>query len=461
MDATTASNHPWMKSYPPLHKQNYDARQTAKRQNTRLRLHSNVNNGAATPLHRLNSKQGQSFEDDESSLMSDSTWNNYMKHKAASPLYSKRQRMSSDGNIVLPFTGGGFHANTITKDAILDDNGSTMSPSNIDSVLATEDSNSQVSSQFGAMQLYYYKNMMAAQTPAEKQKARQEYLDYTKANELKLPLQLPISMGGGNSVTGVNGGGMILPKMGSLKERKISVHDQFENIEEESEDGLESKGGMGLTKLDRMYGANPGYTNSVVSGASLKSTLIPVEISNASYIEKVGVWLNDSKDGGSGASRSAGSRGKYTFDEDKYKILPAGGRTSSERSNMTTSDHSQASSFNRVTLPMTNRRGTNGIGSFRSSNGSGVGILNKSKVNPLQHHASSDLHSQSFISNATSTTELLSASSVVGTTPSVAPSSTYRGNNHLMTETNLMNDVIRPGGGSFNSAASYQPLITK
>lgn len=462
MDATTASNHPWMKAYPPLHKHNHDAKQTAKRQNTRLRLHSNINN--ATPVHRLNSNKGASFEDDESSLMSDSTWNNYMKHKAASPLYSKRQRMSSDGNIVLPFTGSGFHTNTITKDAILEDNGSTMSPSNIDSVLATEDSNSQMSSQFGAMQLYYYKNMMAAQTPAEKQKARQEYLDYTKANELKLPLQLPINMGGGN---GVNGGGMILPKMGSLKERKISVHDQFENIEEESEDGLESKGGMALSKLDRMYGANPGYTNSVVSGASFKSTLVPVEISNASYIEKVGVWLNDSKDGnGSGTNRSGGSRGKYTFDEDKYKILPAGGRNPSEKSNMTTSDHSQASSFNRVTLPMANGRGgTSGVGSFRSniSNGSSVGILNKSKVNSLQqHYASSDLHSQSFISNATSTTELLSASSVVGTTPSAAPSLTYRGNNnHSMMETNLMNDVIRPGGGSFNSAASYQPLITK
>ena len=464
IDANAASNHKWMKAFSPLHKSNAEARQTTKRQNTRLRHHSNVNNGAATPVRRLNSKQGVSFEDDESSLMSDSTWNNYMKHKATSPLYNKRQRISSDGNIVLPFAGGGFHANVITKDAIFEDNGSTMSPSNIDSVLATEDSNSQVSSQFGAMQLYYYKNMMAAQTPSEKQQARQEYLDYMKENELKLPLQLPISMmgrdmGAGDNSAGVSRGGMILPKIGSLKERKISVHEQFENIEEESEDGLESKGGggMGLTKLDRMYGANSGYTNSVVSGGSLKSAHVPVEISNASYIEKVGVWLNDSKEGV--GNRHGGSRGKYTFDEDKYKI---GGRTSSENSNLTVSDHSQASSFNRVTLiPMHGGSRSRGAGTLNWNNSGGVGNMNKAKTNSYGY---SDLHSQSFISNATSTTELLSASSVVGAASSVsgaATSSNHRGNRSLNMETNMMNNVVRPGGGSFSSAASYQPLITK
>eukprot|EP00111_Clytia_hemisphaerica_P008430 TCONS_00024611-protein len=352
-------------------------------------------------------------------MMSDGSWTNYMKNKA-SPLY-KRQR-SSNGNIVLPITG--FQGNAITKDAILDDNGSTMSPSNIDSVLATEDSNSQVSSQFGTMQLYYYKNMMAAQTPDEKQRTRQEYLDYMSANELKLPIQLPVVMGpGGAKEPMMAQNGLILPKVGSLKERKISVHDQFENIDEESEDGLESKG-MGLTKLDRMYG-NSGYTSSVASGGSLKSTQVPVEISNASYIEKVGVWLNDSKDG---SSQQHGH---------KYKPLTTdsilSGRTISQKSgftNVTGSEHSQASSFNRVVLPRTSSK--NKKYSLQSADGA------------------NSFHSHSFYSNATSTTDLLPPAP-----PSIASSSNG-------TIPRFMNDPminIRPGGGSFNSAASYQPLL--
>ena len=530
IDATAAVNHPWTKSMPPLHKKNVDSRQTQKRQNTRLRLHSNVGAGGnGTPAHRLNSMGGvgrKSFDDDESSLMSDSTWNNYMKHKAASPLY-KRQR-TSDGNIVLPFAGGGFQGNVnITKDAILEDNASTMSPSNIDSVLATEDSNSQVSSQFGAMQLYFYKNMVSAQTPAEKQHARQEYLDYMKVNELKLPLQLPITMAAARDMAGVSGigdgvgsgvggagGGMILPKIGSLKERKISVHEQFENIDEESEEnGLgggegdgKNGGMMGLTKLDRMYGGhNPGYSNSMVSGGSSKSTLVPVEIKNASYIEKVGVWLNDSKDGGGFGM----NRGNYTFNEDKYKIstsgslLSGGGRTFSQKSNMTMSDHSsstQATSFNRVTLPPMMSSSFSGHANDSGIEMGGEGGSISSRATFGGHHphrllkkntgGSSDLllPTQSFISNATSTTELLSASSGVGIGPYRNNGSSNRLNTHhlnsgpssiasgsgfhhhqkqngyhmdnMMVETSLMND-IRPGGGSFNSshASSYQPLI--
>ena len=424
IDTGVCAIQPWINSQPPLHKRNAEAKTTQRRLNSRHRRQSNAVAGGDTngSAFRLRSKSGAPRLDEESSMMSDSSWTNYMINKA-SPLY-KRQKTSESSNIVLPVTGG-YQGKVITKDHLFDQE-STMSPSNIDSALATDDSNSQVSSQFGTMQLYYYKNMVAAQTPEEKESAKQEYMDYMKAHELKLPAHLPMAPNGGTEI-GLNNAGVIIPKIGSLKERKLSVHDQFENIDEESEDGLNSSKMMGLTKLDRIYGSQGNNANSVVSSGSLKSTHIPVEINNASYIEKVGVWLSDSKDGNSNLN------GKFSFDQNKYKILTSDSllssrRTISQKSNLTTSDHSQASSFNRVFLP--------------------ASIHHHKKKNSLQG-SHRDIHSQSFISNATSTTDLIP--------PSNASSVSGRNGRYDMKDTII---DIQPGAGSFNSAASYRPLIS-
>ena len=365
IDANTALSHPWIKSQPPLHRPNTETKTAQRRLQTRHRRSAHLEVNGMKAKHRTGR-----LTEDESSVMSDSTWTEYMKTKA-SPLY-KRQK-TTDKNIIIPL---GFQDKLISKEKILGDQESTMSPSNIDSVLATEDSNSQLSSQFDTLQMLYYKNMMSAETEEEKERARKEYAEYMKANELNLPL-IPVTE------NNIMGSGVIIPKVGSLKERKISVHDQFENIDEDSEDGLDSKG-LDLTKLDRMYGGQ-GTTNSVVSAGSFKSTHVPVEISNASYIEKVGVWLNED-------TNDSRRTGKFDFHQDKYKIsdtdsLLSSRRTISQKSNLTTSDHSQAS-FNRVVLP------------------------------PQKRNNSELVHTQSFISNATSTTELLPSSLKWGSTGS-------------------------------------------
>jgi len=424
IDTGVCSIQPWIKSQPPLHKRSSESKTTQRRLNSRHRRQSNAISygGTGGSAFRLRSKSGARL-DDESSMMSESSWTNYMINKAT-PSY-KRQKTSESSNIVLPVAGD-FQGKVITKDKILFDQESTMSPSNIDSALATDDSNSQVSSQFGTMQLYYYKNMVAAQTPEEKEQAKQEYMDYMKAHELKLPTHLPIVSGGGTEVGPNATTGVIIPKVGSLKERKLSVHDQFENIDEESEDGLNGSKMMGLTKLDRIYGSQGNNANSVVSSGSQKSNHMSVETNNASYIEKVGIWLSDSRDGNSNLS------GKFSFNQDKYKILTSDSllssrRTISQKSNLTTSDHSQASSFNRVFLP--------------------ASIHHHKKKSSLQG-SNGDVHSQSFISNATSTTDLLP--------PSIASSMDRRNGRYNMKDTII---DIQPGTGSFNSAASYRPLI--
>lgn len=351
LDANDALSHPWIKSQPPLHKRNIDLKTTQRRLQTRHRRNSRLTLDAPITKHIGN------LVDDGSSLMSDSTWTNYMKTKA-SPLH-KRQR-TMDKNIVIPL---GFQNKIVTKEKILGDQESTLTPSNIDSVLATEDSNSQVSSQFGVLQMYYYKNMISAETEEEKQRAAKEYADYMKANEMKLPLK-------SEKDNNVSDNGIIIPNVGSLKQHKISMHDQFENIDEDSEDGLNSKE-LDLNKFDRFYSSQGGTANSIVSVGSFKSTHIPVEVSNASYIEKVGVWLNEENNPNEG----------FNFNQDKYKIsdmdsLLSNRRTLSQKSNLTTSDHSQAS-FNRVVLA------------------------------PQKKMKIELMHTQSYISNATSTTDLL------------------------------------------------------
>lgn len=429
-DSIQASAHDWLKSVPPLHKRNIENRSSRKFNARQRRLSSKTNEMMRmTPLNQTDIP-----EVDRESEVSEETWNNYMRNKA-SPLYKKQR--TSEGNIVLPYAGD-FQGNLLTKDTILGDNCSTLSPSNIDSALATEDSNSQMSSQFGMMQVYYYNKFMSTDDPEEKRKAKEEYVNHMKGNELTLPVHLPIAFNERNN------NGLLIPKVASLKDRKISVHDQFENIDEESDDGNNKS--LDLSKLDRIYANQVGGGTgggSVVSAGSFKSAHIPIETSNASYIEKVGVWLN--------GSENDDQPGKFTFNQDKYKISNSqmdnllsstSRRTISIKSNLTTSDQSH-SSFNRVVLPNLNYQQQQPQQHY-----------NQQKTNHEDSHlklSNGDINTHSFMSSlsngTSSTTGLLSKGDGVA-------------NNAYMSDVTI--DVpTETSTGSFTSATSFQPLILK
>ena len=246
-----------------------------------------------------------------------------------------RDQVLTNG-LVLPFSGD-FQSNMISKDTILDDNTSTMSQTNIDSMLATEDTDS-TSSNLGLISQLNQRFINNSST--------EDFHDYE--NSLKIPAHLSTAP-------------LKLSKVSGGREHKQTVHEQFEVIAEESEDdegevNLNSKN-LDLSKLDRIY--SKSVIDSVASSGSMKSAHIPIETKiRESYIEKVGVWLNDQKEKNEIKETAA----KYQIPDASLTDNPfLSHQSSSFKSNftnITTSDHT-SSSFSRFLLPSQSRKEKN------------------------------------------------------------------------------------------------------
>lgn len=317
MNANSASSHPWMSSYPPLHK-------LKNVQRSKKRLKAKISDlSTKEGFIPLTNRKRFSVEYDKTN------GDHYDSNKLEKKPFAENARVAQNG-LILPFTSD-FSHDVISKDKILEDNGSTMSPSNIDSLLATEDTNS-VASNLEMFQQFYQK-YAATDDPVIREQMKHEYMQTLHQSNLRLPVQV------GNQ-TPINNNGFTFPNRGSVKDRKRSVHMQFENIDEDPDnESLSTNTKMDLSKLDRIHASG----GSLVSSPSFKSEHIPIETNlRSGYIEKVGVWLTDQE-----GRDKKGMRDKYSAADEFF----TDGRTMSAKSNLTVSDHSQASSFNRFLLP--------------------------------------------------------------------------------------------------------------
>nr|XP_047125796.1 calcium/calmodulin-dependent protein kinase type IV isoform X2 [Hydra vulgaris] len=313
-DATAASNHSWMSSFPALYK-------------PKSFRHSQ------TSASKLKTKTSYKFREDSTpyfrKLSTDQHLpeNDRAKFEMSVINNSLNSSLKQKNGLILPVSGA-FHDKVITKEKILDDV-SSMSPSNIDSVIATEDTNSSPSN-LGLLH-EYFDQFNSTDDPVIREQIRSKYLNslLTKT-DVTVPVQ---------SVKKTNDSRSFL-RRNSKKEQRIQ--EQFANINEDSEDEEDLSNNSNHLKFIKRDSTFSKKTE--VSSNSLKSPYIPVETINAGYIEKVGVWLS-----GQNEDTTDISHQKYKSTE---LNLFSTRRTSSARSNLTLSDHSnQSSAFSRFLLP--------------------------------------------------------------------------------------------------------------
>ena len=319
--AVEASNHNWMSSFPALFKPKpkLHSQRSKPKLKPKPSLKFRDESWSTQPYLRKQSANQHQLDNDGTKIEMTLTNN------------SLNSRSTEYNGLVLPVSGA-YTSKALTKEKILDD-GSSMSPSNIDSMMATEDTNS-IPSNLGLLHEYFDK-FNSTDDPVVREQIRSMYLEpLLSRNNVTVPVQ-------GEKKAKASDSHSFLRLNSKIKEQHI--HEQFADINEDSEDeaNLPNSKHLDLTKFDSVYSEKNG---SVLSSNSLKSHYIPIETINAGYIEKVGVWLSGQNEDGNSISHQ------------KYKTpelnLFASRRTSSTRSNLTMSDQSnQSSAFSRFLLP--------------------------------------------------------------------------------------------------------------
>ncbi|XP_065676849.1 calcium/calmodulin-dependent protein kinase type IV-like [Hydra vulgaris] len=314
-DATAASNHNWMSTFPALYKPKSFRHSQISASKLKTKTSYKFREDSIQPYFRKLSTDQHLPENDRAKFEM-SVINN-----------SLNSSLKQKNGLILPVSGA-FNDKVITKEKILDDV-SSMSPSNIDSMIATEDTNS-IPSNLGLL-YEYFDQFNSTDDPVIREQIRSKYLNsLLSKTDVTVPVQCAKKTNDSRSFLRRN------------SKREQRVQEQFANINEDSEDEenlSNNSNHLKFTKRDSTFSKK-----TEVSSNSLKSSYIPIETINAGYIEKVGVWLS-----GQNEDTTDISHQKYKPTE---LNLFSTRRTSSARSNLTLSDHSnQSSAFSRFLLP--------------------------------------------------------------------------------------------------------------
>ena len=246
LDADGASHHSWVRSYPPLHKSKDHS--IINKFSTSLKRQQIVNSERIVDVPYIIDMTGIA----NNNVLHNKEFKNVRNNDAFqnsnfSMNVSGTIKLNKiDNGLILPVTGE-FQGNIISKEKILEENTSTFSPSNVDS-LTMEDSNS---------------------TPSN----LANFYQYNKSTEIEFVDGKPFSPKGLEE--------MYFPLKLNEKNKR-SAHEGFVIIDENSED-------------EPIYNVLPEPFKTRGAGSSPQNMTEPNL--RTRYIEKVGVWLNDSTDG--------------------------------------------------------------------------------------------------------------------------------------------------------------------